>query len=100
MGYTISISFIAFLRKFCVNDEIFDKVLLGLLNLKVSKLGQILSAYKIGFCSLSHIKLFDSYLFVADLSMYVLRNHHDVLMDFYNIALMCVICAVYACLDN
>ena len=97
MGYTISVSFIAFLRKFYVNDEIFDKVLLGLLNLKGSKLGQILSAYKIGF---SRIQLFDSYLFVEDLSMYVLRHHHDVLMDFYNIALMCVICAMYACVDN
>ena len=27
VGYTISVSFIEFLRKFCVYDEIFDKVL-------------------------------------------------------------------------
>ena len=27
VGYTISVSFIKFLRKFCVYDEIFDKVL-------------------------------------------------------------------------
>ena len=26
VGYTISVSFIEFLRKFCVYDEIFDKV--------------------------------------------------------------------------
>ena len=26
MGYTISVSFIEFLRKFCVYDEMFDKV--------------------------------------------------------------------------
>ena len=44
MSYTISISFIEFLRTFCVYDEIFDEVLCqekGLLNLKVSKLAQI-----------------------------------------------------------
>ena len=48
MGFTISVSFIEFLRKFCVYDEIFDRVLLGkeLLNLKGSKLGQILCADK------------------------------------------------------
>ena len=37
MGYTISISFIEFLRKVCLYDEIFDKVLCyekELLNLK------------------------------------------------------------------
>ena len=28
VGYTISVSFIEFLRKFCVHDEIVDKVLL------------------------------------------------------------------------
>ena len=46
--YTISVSFIEFLRKFCVYDGIFDKVLrmLGkgvtyVLNLKGSKLAQI-----------------------------------------------------------
>ena len=27
VGYTISVSFIEFLRKFCVYDEMFDKVL-------------------------------------------------------------------------
>ena len=27
VGYTISVNFIEFLRKFCVYDEIFDKVL-------------------------------------------------------------------------
>ena len=51
-------------------DEIFDKVL-DLLNLKGSKLGQILRADKTGFHTLGNIS--DSYLFVADLSMYVLR---------------------------
>ena len=58
MGYTISVSFIEFLRKFCVHDEIFDKVLCydkELLNLKGSKLSQILCADKIGFRRLSHI---------------------------------------------
>ena len=52
LGYTISVSFIEFLRKFCVYDEIFDKVLCyekELLNLKGSKLGQILRADKTGF---------------------------------------------------
>ena len=42
VGYTISESYIKFLRKFCVFDEIFDKVLCKgkeLLNLKGSKLG-------------------------------------------------------------
>ena len=49
VGYTISVSFVVFLRKFCVHDEIFDKVLLGkeLLNLKGSKLGQILKLLNI-----------------------------------------------------
>ena len=45
MGYTISVSFIEFLRKFCVYYEIFDTVLClkkELFNVKVSKLGQIL----------------------------------------------------------
>ena len=59
MGYTISVSFIEFLRKFCVYDEIFDEVatMLGkkLLNLKGSKLGQILHADKTGFRRLGHI---------------------------------------------
>ena len=54
MGYT---SFIEFLRKFCVYDEIFDKVLCKekLLNLKGSKLGQILCADKIGFRRLGYM---------------------------------------------
>ena len=58
MGYTISVSFIEFLGKFCVYGEIFDKVLCQekeLLNLKVSKLGQILFADKTGFHRLGHI---------------------------------------------
>ena len=49
VGYTISVSFIKFLRKFCVYD---DKVLCyekDLLNLKGSELGQILPADKTGF---------------------------------------------------
>ena len=57
VGYTISVSFIEFLRKFCVYDEIFDKVLCyekELLNLKGSKLGQILRADKTGFRRLGH----------------------------------------------
>ena len=59
VGYTISVSFIEFLRKFCVHDE---KFLIKyyvrkkkLLNLKDSKLGQILRADKTGFCRLGHI---------------------------------------------
>ena len=58
VGYTISVSFIEFLRKFCVYDEIYDKVLCQekeLLNLKGSKLGQILHADKTGFRRLGHI---------------------------------------------
>ena len=64
VDYIISVSFIEFLRKFCVYDEIFDKVLAiyvrkkELLNLKGSKLGQILRADKTGFCRLGHILLF------------------------------------------
>ena len=58
VAYTISVSFIEFHRKFCVYDEIYDKVaaMLGkeLLNLKVSKLGQILRADKTGFRRLGH----------------------------------------------
>ena len=53
MGYTISVSFIGNLY-----DEIFDKVLClekELLNLKGSKLGQILRADKTGFRRLGHI---------------------------------------------
>ena len=54
--YTISVSFTEFLRKFCVYDEIYDKVLLGKrLNLKGSKLGQILRADKTGFRRFGHI---------------------------------------------
>ena len=58
MGYTVSVSFIEFLRKFCVYSEIFDKVLCQekeLLNLKGSKLGQILCADKTGFRRLGYI---------------------------------------------
>ena len=58
VDYAISVYFIEFLKKFCVYDEIFDKVLCQeneLLNLKGSKLGQILRADKTGFCRLSHI---------------------------------------------
>ena len=55
VGYTISVSFIEFLRKFCVasnvHDEIFDNEK-ELLNLK---LGQILHADKTGFHRLGHI---------------------------------------------
>ena len=56
MGYTISVSFIEFPRKFCVFDEVFDKVhtMLGK-NLKGSKLGLILHAEKTGFRRLDHI---------------------------------------------
>ena len=57
VGYTISVSFIEFLRKFCVYDKIFDKVLCyekELLNLQCSKLGQILCADKTGFRRLGH----------------------------------------------
>ena len=52
MGYTISVSFIEFLRKFCVYDGSIDKVLRMLrrksyiLNLKGLKLAQILRADK------------------------------------------------------
>ena len=47
VGNTISVSLIEFLRKFCVHDETFDRVASyyvrnELLNLKDSKLGQIL----------------------------------------------------------
>ena len=55
MGYTISVSFIEFPRKFCTYDETFDKALCKekeLLNLKSSKLGQILRVDKTGFCRL------------------------------------------------
>ena len=58
MGYTISISFIAVLKKFCVYDEIFDEVPClekELLNLKGSKIGKILRADKTGFRRLDHI---------------------------------------------
>ena len=58
VGYAISVYFIEFLRKFCVYDEIFDKILYQeneLLNLKGSKLGQILRADKTGFRRLGHI---------------------------------------------
>ena len=59
VDYTISASFIEFLRKFCIYDKIFDKVytMLGkrVINLKGSKLGQILRADKIGLRRLSHI---------------------------------------------
>ena len=63
MGYTISVSFIEFLRKFCAYvrkfcayDEILSTIaMLGkILNLK-DKLGQILCADKTGFRRLSHI---------------------------------------------
>ena len=59
VGFTISANFIEFLRKVCVYDETFGKVLamLGkeLFNLKGSTLGQILRADKTGFCRLGHI---------------------------------------------
>ena len=59
MGYTISVSFIEFLRTFCVYDEFLIKYYIRkkLLNLKDSKLGQILHADKTGFCRLGHINL-------------------------------------------
>ena len=52
MCYTISVSFIEFPRKFCTYDEIFDKALCNekeLLNLKCSKLDQILRVDKTGY---------------------------------------------------
>ena len=61
IGYIIYVNFIEFLRKCCVYiyDKTFDKVLCQekeLLNLKGSKLGQILRADKTGFRRLSHIR--------------------------------------------
>ena len=38
VGYTISVSFIEFLRKFCVYNEIFDKILLGKRVIKFERL--------------------------------------------------------------
>ena len=48
-------NFIEFLRKVCLYNETFDKVLAMLgVNLKGSKLGQILHADKTGFRRLGH----------------------------------------------
>ena len=73
VGYTVSVSFIEFLRKFCVYNEIFDKVLCQekeLLNLKGSKLGQILCADKTGFRRLGHIYIFLEYIVYAGACLY------------------------------
>ena len=52
VGYTISVSFIKFLRNFFVYGYVRKKSYI--LNLKGSKLGQILHANKTGFCRLGH----------------------------------------------